>query len=212
MLCTPNFGAIRTAQLGLFSQMTMFLAGIVYAVFRKPGIRDLTRVTEVFSDPIRRGAQFADKVEYITIPGEFFNESRPFLDRGDESVDKKWMSLFTGINGFGALLAVTPLWRVALRKPHDGIVEAVSNSLIPCEAGRTSEKCPAINHSGRFGKTYAHITHVRCSDLTHVTTQHDEVIIDLVKNIVGFESISAWYESLIENAFRDIRGVKFSAS
>src|SRR5262249_7224742 len=55
MLGTPNFGAIRTAQLGLLSQIALRLAGKIYAVFRKPGIRDLTRVTEVFREPIVTG-------------------------------------------------------------------------------------------------------------------------------------------------------------
>ena len=59
MLGTPNFGAIRTAQLGLLSQIALRLAGKIYAVFRNPGIRDLTRVTEVFRDPIAMGRQFA---------------------------------------------------------------------------------------------------------------------------------------------------------
>ena len=76
MLGTPNFGAVRTAQLGFLSQLAMQLSGKIYALFRKPGVKDLTRVTAIFKGPIQAGRQFADDVENVTLPGEFFNESR----------------------------------------------------------------------------------------------------------------------------------------
>jgi pimeloyl-ACP methyl ester carboxylesterase len=203
MLATPNFGAIRTAQLGLLSQLAMHISGKIYAVFRKPGIRDLTRVTEVFREPILQGRGHADAVEYVTIPGEFFHEARTFWDVGKED-QKLWTSGFAALNMTTELIMAAPLWRVALRKPHDGIVEAVSNGLIPCGAGRMSEKCGTINDPARFGRTYAHVNHERCSELTHVAIQHDDEIINLVKNLCAASSIVSWHEGLTKEESRRI--------
>jgi pimeloyl-ACP methyl ester carboxylesterase len=205
MLGTPNFGAIRTAQLGLLSQIAMRLLGKIYAVFRKQGIRDLTRVTEIFSAPIQTGRQFADGIEYVTIPGEFFNESRPFWDRGEEDHRNASVTGFATLNLVTELLMAAPLWRVALKQPHDGIVEAVSNSLIPCAAGRKSEKCESINDPARFGKTYLHLTHERCSDLTHVMIQQDPTIIEIVKNLSLADTIVDWFKNLDSETSRRLK-------
>jgi pimeloyl-ACP methyl ester carboxylesterase len=207
MLGTPNFGAVRTAQLGLLSQLSMLLAGKVYAIFRKPGIKDLTRVTTIFKDPIQNGRQFADKIEYVTIPGEFFNESRPFWDVGSGARPSIWTGGFAALGAATELLTAAPLWRVGLQRPHDGIVEAVSNSFIPCSAGRTSEKCPTINHPDRFGKTYVHVTHECCSELTHVMIQHNPSIILVVKDLVAADSISGWYSGLDREQSRVLKTV-----
>jgi hypothetical protein len=43
-----------------------------------------------------------------------------------------------------------------------------------------------------------------------VTTQHDSEIIELVKDVVAFPTISTWYAGLTDDKFRRIRGVKFS--
>jgi pimeloyl-ACP methyl ester carboxylesterase len=207
MLGTPNFGAVRTAQLGLLSQLSMHLAGKVYAIFRKPGIKDLTRVASIFKDPIQKGRHFADKIEYVTIPGEFFNESRPFWDVGNGARPSIWTGGFAALGVATEILTAAPLWRVGLQRPHDGIVEAVSNSFIPCSAGRTSEKCPTINHPDRFGRTYVHVTHECCSELTHVMIQHDPSIILVVKDLVAADSISIWYSSLDLEQSRRLRAV-----
>jgi pimeloyl-ACP methyl ester carboxylesterase len=204
MLGTPNFGAIRTAQLGLLSQIGLRLAGKIYAVFRNPGIRDLTRVTEIFREPIAQGRKFADDVEYVTIPGEFFNESRAVWDRGGRSDQKLAVAGFATLNLVTELLMAAPLWRVGLKKPHDGIVESASNSLIPCSAGRLSEKCATINDPVRFGRTYVHVTHEHCSDLIHVMIQQDPAIVELVKNLVLADSISKWRSDMDSETSRTL--------
>ncbi len=205
MLGTPNFGAIRTAQLGLLSQIALRLAGKIYAVFRNPGIRDLTRVTEVFRKPIATGRKFADAVEYVTIPGEFFNESRLAWDRGEREDGKLAVTGFATLNLVTDLLMAAPLWRVGLHKPHDGIVESASNSLIPCSAGRMSEKCATINDPARFGRTYVHITHECCSDLVHVMIQQDPTIVEMVKDLVLADSISKWHADLDSETARRLK-------
>jgi pimeloyl-ACP methyl ester carboxylesterase len=207
MLGTPNFGAVRTAQLGFLSQLAMQLSGNLYALFRKPGIRDLTKVTAIFKGPILAGRQFADDVEYVTIPGEYFNESRPFLDIGGSSAPDIWTGGFAALSVAAELLTAAPLWRIALQRPHDGIVEAASNSFIPCSAGRASEKCPTINHPDRFGRTYVHITHECCSELTHVMIQHNPFIIELVKDIAASATIHDWYGNLNPEQLRGIRAI-----
>ena len=132
----------------------------------------------------------------MTIPGEFFNESRVFWDRGERSDGKLSVTGFATLNFVTELLMAAPLWRAGLKKPHDGIVESVSSSLVPCSAGRMSEKCATINDPARFGKTYAHITHECCSDLIHVQIQQDPAIVEMVKNLVLADSISKWYADL----------------
>ena len=68
MLGTPNFGAIRTAQLGLLSQIGLRLAGKTYAVFRNPGIRDLTpeaawpQIERLRSETESRGFQLRERL------------------------------------------------------------------------------------------------------------------------------------------------------
>ncbi len=207
MLGTPNFGAVRTAQLGFLSQLAMQLSGKLYAMFRKPGVKDLTRVTSIFKASIKAGSRFADDIEYVTIPGEFFNESRPFLDIGGANGTDVWTGGFAALSVAAELLTAAPLWRIGLQRPHDGIVEAASNSFIPCSAGRTSEKCPTINHPDRFGKTYVHITHECCSELTHVMIQHNPVIIEVVKDIVASATIHDWYNDLDPDQLRGLRAV-----
>jgi hypothetical protein len=207
MMGTPNFGALRTAQLGLLAQLAMRLAGKVYALFRKPGIRDLTRVTEIFGEAIASGSEFADAVEYVTIPGEFFNESRTFWDRGKRTDGKLSVAGFATLNFVSELLKSAPLWGIGLKRPHDGIVESQSNSLIPCASGRISEKCATINDPGRFGRTYVHLTHERCSDLTHVMIQQDSAIVDLVKDLCLADSITNWHDGLDRDDARHLKVV-----
>ena len=98
-----------------------------------------------------------------------------------------------------------PLWRVGLQKPHDGIAESASNSLIPCLAGRMSEKGAAINDLARFGRTYVDITHECCSDLIHVTIQQDPTIAEMVKDLVLADSISKWHANLNSETARRLK-------
>ncbi len=205
MIGTPNFGALRTAQLGLLSQLMLASSGLVYGVFRKPGVRDLTRVPDVFREPVRQGARHADEVEYVTIPGAYFHEGRRIWEIGDWGEWQLFTSVFAALNlGSEFLSAVQPLWKVGLEKPHDGIVERRSNCFVPSGPGRNSEKKGALSDPAKFGRTYLHAEHVSAERLTHVEIQHDPDIIRLVRSIVGSPTLSDWYNSLPKEQLRDL--------
>lgn len=205
MLGTPNFGVLRTAQTGLLSQLSLHIAGRFYSIFRKPGLQQLTQVNKVFKDPIERGHMHANTVEYVTIPGEFFNESRPLFDKTGQDDRPLWSTAFGAIGLASELLNVVPLWRVGLAKPHDGIVESASNSLIPSGSGRWSEKSAEINNPGRIGPTYFHIEHKVCDDLTHVSLQHNPDIINLVKNLAFAQNLDQWRQSLTDEEIQPLK-------
>ena len=42
------------------------------------------------------------------------------------------------------------------------------------------------------------------AELTHIATQHDQVIIDLVMDIVASNSLTAWFSGLSEDLARDV--------
>ncbi len=205
MIGTPNFGALRTAQLGMLAQLTQSISGLIYGVFRKPGVRDLTRVTDVFRNPIARGEQHADEVDYITIPGAFFHEGRRVWEIGDWGEWQLWTSAFATLNvGTEFLTAVLPLWKVSLEKPHDGIVEERSNSFVPPGPGHYSEKNGTLANPAQFGRTYVHVEHSAAENLTHVLIQHDANIIELVRSILLAPTLTAWYAGLDRGALRHL--------
>ena len=203
MIGTPNFGALRTAQLGLLSQLALAATGIVYGVFRKPGIRDLTRIAEVFRDPVEEGAQHSDDVEYVTIPGAYFHEGRRIYEIGNWGEWQLWSAAFAALNlGSEFLTAVQPLWKVGLEKPHDGIVERRSNCFVPAGPGRHSEKNGVLSNSAKFGRTYIHVEHDAADRLTHVLIQHDPDIIALVRTILQAPTLLDWYNGLTREQLR----------
>jgi pimeloyl-ACP methyl ester carboxylesterase len=205
MLGTPNFGVLRTAQTGLLSQLSLHIAGRFYSIFRKRGLQQLTQVNAVFQDPIQRGHMHANTVEYITIPGEFFNESRPFFDKTGQDDRELWSTAFGAIGLASELLNALPLWRIGLAKPHDGIVESASNSLIPSGSGRWSEKSAEINNPGRIRPTYFHIEHKVCDDLTHVSLQHNPDIINLVRDLAFAQNVDQWRQSLTDEEIQPLK-------
>ncbi len=192
MLGTPNFGACRTSRAALLMQATLLAAGHISAVFRKPGILELTRVTDVMAEAVRTGAHHADTVDYATVAATFFNESRSILDVGQA---KEWSvagTAFRAIQVGLELSSLVPLWRPAIDRPHDGIVELEGCKLAPTGPGRRSEKDAAINHPERFGDTYLHIFHEHCDELLHVTLQGNETIIEIVKGLLLATSVRDW--------------------
>lgn len=192
MLGTPNFGACRTSRSALLMQATLLAAGHISAVFRKPGILELTRVTDVMADAVRVGAHHADSVDYATVGATFFNESRSLLDVGQA---REWSAAGTAFRALQVgleLSSLVPLWRPAIDRPHDGIVELEGCKLAPTGPGRRSEKEAGINHPERFGDTYLHIFHEDCDELMHVTLQGDETIIGIVKGLLLATSMSDW--------------------
>ena len=206
MIGTPNFGALRTAQLGLASQLMLGASGVVYGLFRKPGLADLTRVSRIFREPVEKGAQYADPVEYITIPGEFFHDSRKFFDLGPWRELNSWKPSFGALSfGSEVLSATVPFWKVGLERPHDGIVERRSNTLLDPGSGRSSEKDLCILHPDRVESTYAHIRHAAVEGLTHVEIQHNADIVAMVKQIIEAPSLEAWEASLDTAALRKIK-------
>jgi len=190
MLGTPNFGAIRTAKAGLLAQLALRTTGRIAAVFRRPGILELTRVTRLLAEPIRQGEKFARDVEYVTIPGTFFNESR------ETDLASAWTFLFASLEVGADLLRLVPFWRSEMARPHDGIVEEASNDLLPFGAGRLSEKRATLLDPGKYGFTYAHIRIDQCDELTHVMIHKDPEIISLVTRIAGSLSLMEWFNSL----------------
>jgi len=203
MIGTPNFGALRTAQLGLLSQLALAATGVVYGVFRKPGIRDLTRVAEVFRDLVEEGAHHSDDVEYVTIPGAYFHEGRRIYEIGNWGEWQLWSAAFAALNlGSEFLTAMQPLWKVGLEKPHDGIVERRSNCFVPAGPGRHSEKNGVLSNSSKFGRTYIHVEHAAADRLTHVLIQHDPDIIALVRSILEAPTLLDWYDGLTREQLR----------
>ena len=103
------------------------------------------------------------------------------------------------------LTSLIPLWRPAIERPHDGIVEHDSCALAPSGPGRRSEKDGSINHPDHFGRTYVHIFHEACDDLMHVTLQGDSSVIGLVKSLLLADSLVDWEQSLDTDTVRRIK-------
>jgi pimeloyl-ACP methyl ester carboxylesterase len=196
MLGTPNFGALRTGQLGPLASMTQASLRTVYGICtRKTGIQDLARVPKVYKQFLETNPNAsvnAAGVEYITIPGTFFHEERAFWELGERQL---WTSFFGALNLTSQVLdAVLPMWKIGLKRPHDGIVERKSNKLIPTGSGRWSEKTGAINNSQVY--EYAHIEHEICDSLTHIAIEQNDDIIQLAANIIAEGNVKQWYKNL----------------
>jgi pimeloyl-ACP methyl ester carboxylesterase len=192
MLGTPNFGAIRSAQLAILAQMTFSLAGCLWGTFtRKTGVLDLRNVDKQFDDVLNKGGNptNARDVEYITIPGLYFHEGRNRW----ESPSRRLTVLNVGLDLF------LPSAAIRISRPHDGIVEESSVSMLPSGSNaRWSEKDASI--TDRNPPTYAHIAHAtRNRELTHVMIHRDEKIIDMIKGILLSGSVQTWRDSLGRN-------------
>lgn len=83
MFGTPNHGAVTGASLNhlLLSILHSTAKGIVGFFHTGAGVLELTEVHKVFAAPLQRRQQ-ADGIEYVTVPGTCFNESRHRLDFG----------------------------------------------------------------------------------------------------------------------------------
>ncbi len=189
MFGTPNHGAVRA------SSMTSLLMWILHrgAVIggdwlRGPGILELTEVHNVFKDPMKRRDQ-ADGIEYITIPGTFFNKSRHQLDLGGLPKMTRALGIATLLLRF----AYSP------SKPHDGIVERESVDLLPAEAGRRSEKNgPPLRFSDP-GIEYVHVHLPVCDSLDHLTVHTNDEVFEFVVELVFKKRLSDLAGSKFEN-------------
>ncbi len=213
MLGTPNFGAVRTARMGLLAQSSALMTNRLHALFtRKQGILELSKVPEVFHDVIENGSQNARTVEYVTIPGLFFNEDRATLAVGKWGGRDTQTMLFAGLSvGIEVLESMLPLWKVPIERPHDGIVEESSNSLISDSSRAWTEKTSEITNPGKVstppGHTYAHIVDHVCLDLTHVMIQGNPRIIALVSDLISAKNLDDWYSA---QPLGDMPSVRFS--
>ncbi|MEO6527942.1 MAG: alpha/beta fold hydrolase [Gemmatimonadaceae bacterium] len=196
MLGTPNFGAITAAQVSLLWQVAIAAAGRVTPVFpRKRGLRDLTRVQGAYRSvaaSIPQAASRARSVEYITLPGLYYHDERRDTDPGDDGAALP----FT----IGTLvLRALALWswaEIKIERPHDGVVEEASVSLIPRKAGRFSEKSVSIQQSPKHGRTYCHATAISALDSMHMAIQSDASVAEVIKGILLAGSIVAWDDAL----------------
>lgn len=196
MLATPNFGAIRTSTAGLLAQLVLRATGRVSAIFRHPGILELTRAPQIMAKAIAKGEPAARAVEYVSIPGLYFHEGRGSLDFGHWSGTPASTKLFAGLNVGFELMSLFPLWAPQVQRPHDGIVEERSNAMVPEGAGRRCEKHASIADPDRWGYTYAHVSTPRCDELNHVMIHSDPAIIDLVVRLGAARSLREWQENL----------------
>jgi pimeloyl-ACP methyl ester carboxylesterase len=196
MLGTPNFGAIRTSTAGLLASLMLRAAGHVAAVFRQPGILELTRVTRLLEEPIKQGEKFARNIEYVTIPGTYFNESREAFDFGKWPQASVSTILFALLEVGSDIVRSLPFVRSEIGRPHDGIVEERSNALVPFAAGHRSEKRATLLDRDTQAFTYAHVSIDRCDELTHVMIHSDPEIIALVTLLAGSPSLMEWFDSL----------------
>lgn len=196
MLGTPNFGAMRTASAGLLAQLVLQASGRVSAVFRRPGILELTRIPAIMKGAVAAGEPHARNVEYVTIPALFFNEGRGSLEFGEWTGTPRSTKLFAALGVGMELLSLFPLWAPRMDRPHDGIVEERSNTLAPDAAGRRSEKRRTLTDPLQWGYSYAHVVTERCDDLNHVTLHLDPLVIDLVADLAAAPSLLDWARGL----------------
>ncbi|WP_271893325.1 esterase/lipase family protein [Candidatus Phyllobacterium onerii] len=192
LIGTPNLGALRTAQLTGLTQMIRQGCGPLFALFlRKPGIHDLTRAADIVTT-YRAAFDNAANTDYISIPGCYFHENRQIAHHSSDRETFGFQILNTA---FSLAKALHPSFRITMSRPHDGIVEAVSNSLSPCNAGRWSEKASSINSPGTVPRSYAHAEHRACEELTHVRIHCDSDVIGLVAQIAQANNLAEWCEN-----------------
>lgn len=185
LLGTPNLGAFRTSQLGPLAQAVYGNFSSIFGAYsRKVGILDLARIQSILKK--YSGSRNADDVIYVTIPGLYYHENRALREVEAVSSIQKGFSL---LNIFLKLTS-----GVSMEIPHDGIVEEASNCLIPCKAGRWSEKAISINNNGE--PSYAHVEDRACQELTHVCIHHSDDVIDIVTAVMLKPTIRSWMESL----------------
>jgi pimeloyl-ACP methyl ester carboxylesterase len=204
MLGTPNFGAIRPAQLNPLSQMVLRVTGTLWGVFtRKTGVIDLTHVHKQFAeflDSANGTAKNAVGVEYVTLPGLYYNDERFAWDSSGNMASRSLALLNLGADW---LVLAFPSAAVHVDRPHDGIVEATSVSLFTDTPGYWSEKYASIHDPAlREPPTCAHIEHrSHFRELTHLTLQQDDLVTDIVKGILRHGSVREWRNQLGDTRF-----------
>jgi hypothetical protein len=184
----------------VLAQLLLGSLHIAFAVFpRKRGIIDLTRAGEILESYLDN-SNYAAHVEYVTIPGLYFHEARSFWALGRDAVTQLFSIFQLGLTFLEAMVSV---FSIKLSRPHDGIVEMASNNLIPCVAGRESEKLNSINFPTTV--TYAHVEPYSSRNLTHVQLHSDRDVLETVAEIILAQPtnptnsrIETWYANLVQ--------------
>ncbi|KQQ49121.1 hypothetical protein ASF69_21475 [Rhizobium sp. Leaf311] len=175
LLGTPNAGAMRLSQLSVLTQLAHQSTNYAFALFpRRSGIVSLSKVASLIEEQ-RASFKNAIDVDYVSIPGRFYHEDRSVWEL-PRRVDGASFSVLEG-----ALLR-TSLARI--KRPHDGIVEESSNSLMQCPRG-TEKQDSYGGPKGSRRATYAHVGLAVCSDLNHVEIHKDDVVIDVVSDLIS---------------------------
>ena len=195
LLATPNHGALRTSSLGVYAQMVRATTGVLWGIRPwKRGMLDLTRVDEVMKQFVKSAGNCED-IDYVTIPGRYFHAQRGVVDH---HWDERWKALFVVLDAVFGAAAVLPgfgaILSVRLERAHDGIVEEASNSLVPDQAERQSEKRRSIRRVDRAGGSvsYAHVAPDSAIDLCHVQVPDDKRVIEIVAEIIGAGRLQEW--------------------
>lgn len=196
MLGTPNFGAMRASQMSTLWQLAVAGAGKLTPFFpRKAGLRDLTRVQQLYLDALREkriSPARADGVEYVTLPGLFYYSDRRTTDPGANgsalvfSIGKLSVEAITFFSGT----------QIGIEVPNDGVVEESSVTLVSDEAGQLSEKSAGVKNPAVFGVTCCHVTPSSAYDDTHMAIQQDPAVADIIKAIILERSIVGWHGKL----------------
>ena len=196
MLGTPNFGALTARQLSVLWQTTIAGAGSITPIFpRKAGLRDLTQPQTLYKRVVKaspRAPARARGVEYVTIPGLFYHEERRDTDPG---LDTQALPFTLGGLAVRAM-ALWPFGQIEIDRPHDGIVEEASVSLIPRAEGRVSEKNASIREPAKLGRTYAHVSPDSMHECAHMGIQRDVAAAEVIKGIMLAGGAVAWKDAL----------------
>jgi pimeloyl-ACP methyl ester carboxylesterase len=196
MLGTPNFGAMTSGQLSILWQLaTAGAKKIAPFIPKSPGVLDLTAIQSLY----RQVAKYTDNappcraecVEYITVPGLFFNDERKDTDFGPDGK----AATFVAMNILCRLLSTRAMWEARIPKPHDGIVAASSVNMTPAD-DRESEKSVAIATAKAGSVSYGHIVPRTMADCTHVTIQEDRLVFESLRDILRNGSLEAWKKGL----------------
>lgn len=208
LIGTPNGGAVRLSQLSALMQLVHGATDQFFAIFpRWSGIPSLSNAAKLIETK-RQSFGNALDIDYISIPGCYFHQDRNVWDVGHHMSGVA----FSAINA-----AFLKVLGIRLERPHDGIVEESSNSLIKCT--RPTEKLDSYCGRRRGEPaTYAHLTLAACNEVNHVQVHKQPEILatvcDLIAAKFGLEGIprsgiEEWF-SKIGRASRLKRGLGIS--
>jgi pimeloyl-ACP methyl ester carboxylesterase len=200
MLGTPNHGTLHSARLGMLAHLSRESLGLLWPVFtRKEGIKQLTEVDtmldEFLEDPDCQ--RRTEHVEYVTIPGMFFNKDTRLAGIGQPGGNAGLSALDVGMN----LLKLFPLWKVGLERPHDGIVEASSVDLGARQGGVFSERSVDCNENGKAAK-YVHAEHKQHLHSTHIQVHTAKATADLIKLLLLSPDLASWRQGIRDQGQR----------